>query len=319
MKKALITGITGFAGSYLADFLLKNKDYEIWGTYLNEESIKNVSEIKDKLNLLKADLLDKEKISEIISKAKPDFIFHLAAMASAKDSFDKPSKVFFNNVNSQLNLLEAVRNQSLTETKILIISSAEVYGLVSAKNLPIDENAPFNPTNPYAVSKLAQDFLGLQYFLAHKLKIIRVRPFNHIGPKQSPNFVVATFAKKIAEIEKNPSGKAIKVGNLNSKRDFTDVKDMVKAYSLAIDLGVPGEVYNLGSGISYSISDILEKLIKISGKDIKIEIDKSLFRPIDNPETVSNSKKFGDLTGWKPETPIEKTLKDTLDYWRGEV
>lgn len=318
MKKALITGVSGFAGSYLAQYLLKTGDFEVYGTYLSEGNIKNVESIRDKIDLTHLDLLNQSEVQKAISDISPDYIFHLAAIASAKDSFSNPSRVFFNNVDSEFNLLEAVRIAKLSEIKILIVSSAEVYGLVSEENLPIDERTPFQPTNSYAVSKLSQDFLGLQYFLTYGLNIVRVRPFNHIGPRQSTAFAVASLARKIAEAEKNNSS-FIKVGNLNSRRDFTDVRDMVRAYLLALDLGKPGEVYNIGSDKSYLISEIVDKLIKISGKNFNLETDKSLFRPLDNPETVSDSSKFRKLTGWKPEIDIDTTLQNILDYWREEV
>lgn len=313
MKKAFITGITGFAGSYLAQNLLDN-DYEVSGTYLSDQSA-NDFQNKDRVKLYKLDLLDAERTTEILVESQPDYLFHLAALTSPKSSFDNPSKTFTTNVTSQINILEAIRRNNLVETRILIISSAEVYGLVDSKNLPVDEDTPFNPTNPYAVSKLAQDYLGLQYHLAHNLKIVRVRPFNHVGPKQSPDFVVSGFAKRIAEIEKG-NKEVMKVGNLKSKRDFTDVKDMVEAYRLALEKGEAGEVYNLGSGKSYEISKILEMLISFSSVKITTEEDPGLMRPSDNPELTCDFSNFLSLTGWKPKISIEQTLKDTLDYWR---
>ncbi len=313
MKKVLITGISGFAGSFLAEELLK-KNFEIYGTYLFDKSLANVVHIKDKLNLIKLDLLSYENVLEEIKKIKPEIVFHLAAIAATSQSFKNPSEIFTNNVASQLNLLEAIRLSEINP-RILIVSSAEVYGAVSKENLPIDEETPLRPLNTYAVSKLSQDFLGLQYFLTYKMDITRVRPSNHIGPRQSPNFVVSDFAKKIAEVESGGAD-GIKVGNLETKRDFTDVRDMVKAYALFIDLKTSGEVYNLGSGKSYSISEILDKLIKLSKVSIKVEVDKSLFRPSDNPELICDSSKFRQLSGWKPEIDIDKTLKNTLEYWR---
>ena len=313
MKKILITGISGFAGSFLAEELLK-KDFEIFGTYLLDKSLSNIAGIKNKVNLIKLDLLDYEKVSQEIKKIKPEIVFHLAAIAATSQSFNNPSEIFTNNVSAQLNLLEALRLADLNP-KILIVSSAEVYGAVSKENLPIDEDTPLLPLNTYAVSKLSQDFLGLQYFLTYKMDITRVRPSNHIGPRQSPNFVVSDFAKKIAEVEKGKAD-SIKVGNLETRRDFTDVRDMVKAYALFIDLKTSGEVYNIGSGKSYLISDILDKLIKMSKVPVKVEVDKSLFRPSDNPELVCDSSKLRSLTGWNPQIHIDKTLKDTLEYWR---
>lgn len=315
MKKAFITGISGFAGSYLSERLL-DEGFEVFGTYLSEESLEILPN-KDKLTLYKLNLLDEGKTSEIIDNEKPDYLFHLAALTSPKDSFNNPKENFINNISAEINILEAVK-KFCPQTKVLVVSSAEIYGLVSSENLPMDEQTPFFPTNPYAVSKLAQDFLGLQYFLSHKLRIIRVRPFNHVGPRQSPNFVVSAFAKRIAQIEKGRD-EIMKVGNLSSKRDFTDVRDMVKAYALAIELGQIGEVYNIGSGKSFEISKILEMMINLSTVKIKIEEDPALIAPSDNPQLICDCSKFENLTGWKPEIPIEKTLEDTLDYWRSVI
>ncbi len=314
MTKVLITGISGFAGSHLTEYLLSVGNYEISGTYLDEESLKNLPQ-KDQLKLHKLNLLDKEATEKLIADEKPDMLFHLAALTSPKSSFDNPSETFNNNISAQITILESLRKFDLRDTKVLIVSSAEVYGLVDPANLPIDEDTPFNPTNPYAVSKLAQDYLGLEYFLAHKMKIVRVRPFNHVGPRQAPMFVISAFAKRIVEIEKGHE-KVMKIGNLSSKRDFTDVLDMVKAYVLALEKGKLGDVYNLGSGKSYEIAEILEMMKKMSSVKIETEEDSSLVLPSDNPDLVCDYSKFNSLTGWKPEIPIEKTLTDTLEYWR---
>ncbi len=316
MKKVLITGVTGFAGSYLADLLIAKGRYKVSGTYLFEESLKNVAEIKNKLNLIKIDLSNDKKVDNLVKETSPEIIFHLAALTSPADSFKDPTKTITNNIALQINLMESVRRNKLLNTKILVVSSGEIYGLVKKENLPIDEKAPLTPTNPYSVSKIAQDFLGLTYFLSYKLKIVRVRPFNHIGPKQSSNFVVASFARQIAEIEKGKREPVLQVGNLDTKREFTNVKDMVSAYVLAMEKGKYGDVYNIGSGISYKISDILDKLISFSSSKIKIQIDKNLFRPSENPELICNARKFISLTDWKPKIPIGQTLKDILDYWR---
>ena len=318
-KKILITGATGFVGNHLIEHLILDGNDNIFGTYYEEQSLLSLGENKNKIQPVKADLRNPDEVSGLISKIKPDYIYHLAAFTSPSESFDSPNETVINNISCEINLLEEVKNNDLKDTKILIISSAEVYGLVSKEDLPIDENVQFNPTNPYAVSKLAQDFLGRQYFLAHDLKIIRVRPFNHIGPGQSPNFVVSSFAKKIAEIEKGKREPVLPTGNLNTKRDFTDVRDTVKAYTLLIEKGIDGEVYNVCSGISFKISEILNMLLSYSKSDIKIESDKSLLRPIDNPDLVCNYSKLSDLTGWKPTIKIEQTLKDTLDYWRNII
>ena len=318
-KKILITGATGFVGNHLVELLIKDGAENIFGTYYSESSLLSLGDNKNKIEAIKADLRNQSEVSDLISKIKPDFLYHLAAFTSPSESFESPNETVINNISSEINLLEEIKKNDLKDTKILIISSAEVYGLVSKEDLPIDENVQFNPTNPYAVSKLAQDFLGRQYFLAHNLKIIRVRPFNHIGPGQSPNFVVSSFAKKIAEIEKGKREPILPTGNLNTKRDFTDVRDTVKAYTLLMEKGESGEVYNVGSGASFKISEILNMLLSYSESEIKVESDKSLLRPIDNPDLVCDYSKLSALTGWKPTIQIEKTLRDTLDYWRNII
>lgn len=316
MKKVFITGISGFAGSYLAEYLVLRNEYEVSGAYLSQASFKNIDHIKDLINLIEVDLIDAKKVSGIIHLLKPDFVFHLAALTSPFDSFRNPLSTMENNIAAEINIIEAIKNSKLFDTRVLIVSSGEVYGLVKREDLPIDEETPLAPTSPYAVSKIAQDFLGLQYFLSYNLKVVRVRPFNHIGPRQSQGFVVGAFAKKIAEIEKGRRESVISVGNLEAKRDFTDVRDMVIAYVLAIEKGKFGQVYNIGSEKSYKISQILDKLLMLSKVKIKVRVGQSLLRPVDIPELLCDSTKFRKLTNWHPLISINTTLKDTLDYWR---
>lgn len=319
MKKVLITGITGFAGSHLASHLLSKKEYAVSGTYLLEDSLKTIGTIKDKIRTVRIDLSNQSHVLKLIGEFKPDLVFHLAALTAPGDSFTNPVKTVNNNISLEINLLEAIKTNNFLATKILIVSSAEIYGLVKKEDLPIDEETPFMPTNPYAVSKLAQDFLGLQYFLSHNLKIVRVRPFNHIGPKQSPSFVVGAWASQIAKIEKGKSKPVLMVGNLEARRDFTDVRDMVEAYLLAIEKGEFGEVYNIGSGTSYKISNVLKILLSKSKIKVLVKEDESLLRPSDNPHLICDPSKFKRLTRWTPKIPLEKTLEDTLDYWRNIV
>lgn len=318
MKKILITGVSGFVGGYLTEYLLSQNNCEIFGTDHQEENYLR-SPFKDKIKFTKINLLDNQSVLDLINQTKPDMIFHLAAASSPSESFADPVKTININVTAQINLLEALRINNLLNTRILIVSSSEVYGFIKPGDLPVDEDTPLHPATPYAVSKITQDFFGLQYYIASKLQCIRVRPFNHIGPRQNTKFVVANFSKQIAEIEKGKSEPVISVGNLDSKRDFTDVRDIVKAYYLLMEKGVPGEVYNIGSGISRSVKEILDILLVLSTSKISIKNDPSKLRPGDTPDIVCDFTKLRDLTGWKPEIPIRQTLQNTLDYWRGIV
>jgi GDP-4-dehydro-6-deoxy-D-mannose reductase len=316
MKKALITGITGFAGSHLAEYLLSQNKYEISGIHSTDRHLDNVTSIKDKVELTRVDLNDAGKTAEVIQKQKPDVIFHLAASAIPGDSFSKAADFITNNSTAQINIFEAVKESKLFDTKIIIISSSHVYGLVASSDLPIDENVQFKPDNPYAVSKITQDYLGLCYYLTYKLPIIRLRPFNHLGPRLSPGISISRFAKQIAEIEKGKIEPVLTVGNLSAKRDFTDVHDMVRAYALASEKCLPGEAYNIGTGVSYTIQELLDKLLSSSSVKITVKTDETLLRPSDNPELRADASKFKQATGWEPEVAIDKTLKDILDYWR---
>ena len=308
--KALVTGINGFVGTHLNNLLVE-KGYEVFGT---------VKPPADKEgNLFPVDILDYEGIKKVVEEVAPDYIFHLAALSSPSASFQNPSETITNNIGGQVNILEAVKELKLLNTKVLVVSSAEIYGKVEGKYLPTDENAPLKPTSPYAVSKIAQDFLGLQYFLSQNVKSIRVRPFNHTGPYQGPFFAIPAFAKQIAEIEKGKKEAVLRVGNLDTKRDFTDVRDIVRAYDLLMEKGECGEVYNLGSGKSHKISDVLDILLSLSTEKIIVEKDLQLMRPADIPELLCDCTKLKNATGWKPEISLEDSLKDTLDYWRSVV
>lgn len=317
--KALITGITGFAGSHLAEALAEQGTWEIFGIHASDRHLQNIESVKDKVTLYKVNLLDASETNRVIAEVKPDVIFHLAASTFAGDSFDKPAEFIANNSTSQINVLEAVRANNLMDTKIIVISSAHVYGLVDPNDLPINEEVPFTPDNPYAVSKITQDSLGLCYFLSYNMPIIRLRPFNHIGSRLPASISVARFAKQIAEIEKGMREPVMQVGNLDSKRDFTDVNDMMRAYILAVEKCKNGEAYNLGTGVSHKIGDVLDKLISLAHVPIKVESDESLFRPSDIPDLRCDATKFKEATGWEPTVPLEKSLQDTLDYWRSLV
>lgn len=290
--KILITGSSGFVGKHLVKYL-KTKRHQVIP--------------------FDGDLLNASAVESALSTINPNGVIHLAAIAAVGESLTSPAKILRNNIFAQLNLLEALKRKK-SAARILIIGSADEYGQTSDQ--PIDENFPLLPASPYAVSKVAQDFLGLQYHLAYGLNIIRVRPFNHIGEGQSLGFVVPDFAKQIADVEKSGKPGTISVGNLDAIRDFTDVSDMVTAYELALTDGQPGEVYNLGSGIGVTIKDLLNQLISLSSAKISIKIDSTRFRPADQPKLVCNPQKFHLLTGWQAKIPLETTLKRVIEWWR---
>jgi GDP-4-dehydro-6-deoxy-D-mannose reductase len=315
MKKALITGITGFVGQHLARHLLKTNNYEVYGTYRSESYLEKFDGSRDEIVFKHADLDDAKAVEQVISEVKPDFLFHLAAQASPVVSFKSPLDTLTTNITSELHILEAVKNYS-NQTRVLAVATGEMYGVLSPEDIPVDEMTPLKPISPYSVSKIASDYLALQYHLAFKLDVVRVRPFNHIGPGQREGFVVADFAKQIVEIEKGKKEPVLHVGNLDARRDFTDVRDMVRAYVLALEKGVSGDVYNLGSGKSYKIRDMLDTLLSYSTQKVEVAVDPAKIRPIDVPEVRCDYSKFTTVTGWNPEIPFEKTLEEILDYWR---
>lgn len=309
--KALITGINGFVGEYLSDFLISNQ-IDVYGTVLSEEvSIENISDNK----IFKMDLLDKNEVNKIIAEIKPDYIFHLAGQSSVALSWKKPDLTINVNVIGTINLLEAVKLYS-NKSRVLIIGSSDQYGIVNPEQCPISENTPMNPQSPYATSKKTQEEIAIQYFKAFKIDTIIVRAFNHIGPKQNKGFVIADFASQIAEIEKEKKAAIIKVGNLDAKRDFTDVRDVVRAYYFVMTNGKSGEIYNVGSGITYKIKEILDKLLSLAKVSIYIEKDNDKMRPSDVPLIQCDNSKISTECGWTLQYQIDQTLIDTLNYWR---
>lgn len=316
MIKVLVTGATGFAGGYLCEYLLNEEGkYDITGIYSREESLQK-SPVKNKIKFRKLDLGNFEPLYSLVNELKPEYIYHLAGSSAPRDSFSDPIGVMHNNYEAQINLFEAVKKAGLISAKILITSSGDIYGKHDPRDLPLNENSVMHPVSPYAVSKIAQDFAGYQYFYAYKMNIIIARPFNHIGPRQDSRFVIPDFSKQIALIEANKEENVMKVGNLTAKRDFTDVRDIVRAYSMLIERGQSGEAYNIGSGRSLSIRQMLDLLVGFSSSQIRLVDDKTKYRPGDIADMVCDSAKMYKTTGWKPEINIKKTLQDTLDYWR---
>jgi GDP-mannose 4,6-dehydratase len=309
--------VTGFVGSHMAEFLLTKKD-EVYGTYRWRSPTENIDHIKDKITLVNCELLDAKSTYEAIKKAKPDVIYHLAAQSYVPVSFEEPTYTIQANVIGTLNILEAVRSLGL-DPVVHICSSSEVYGQVRQDEVPIKENNPLRPASPYAVSKVGEDFIGLQYFLSYKIKTIRTRMFTHTGPRRGSVFAESAFAKQIAEIELGiKKDNTVYVGNLDSVRTFADVRDAVKAYWLLTQKCIPGEVYNIGGNRTMKVGEMLDYLISQSPKkkQIKIKVDPALLRPSDVTLQIPCIDKFVNQTGWKPEITFEKTMQDLLNYWR---
>lgn len=317
MKKALITGITGFAGSHLTELLLQ-EGYSVFGTIRPRSKTENIDHVNGRLKLYDADVQDSHSYYRVLSDIKPDYIFHLAAQAFVPTSWGSPANTMEVNVIGTIHLFEAIRRAKI-DPIVQIACSSEEYGLVYKDETPIREENPLRPLSPYAVSKIAMDYLGYQYYKSYGIQIIRTRGFNHTGPRQGDIYICSTFAKQIALIEKNKQKPLIKVGNLESYRDFTDVRDMVKAYLLAVQKCKPGEVYNICSEKTWQAKQILEMLLKMSKKKIKIKKDTERMRPSDVEFLLGDCSKFKKLTGWKPKISFEKTMKDLLNYWRKRV
>jgi GDP-4-dehydro-6-deoxy-D-mannose reductase len=257
-------------------------------------------------------------LKDLFVESRPDYVFHLAAQALVPAAWSDPWSTLENNIRGQLNVLLAAVHLG-TFPRVLVIGSSEEYGIVPTDELPIRETHPLRPGNPYAVSKVGQDMLGYQYFASHNLPVVRVRPFNHIGPRQSPAFVAAAFAKQIAEVEAGIREPKVVVGNLDARRDLSDVRDIVRGYYLAASQGKPGDVYNLGAERSYPIRELLERLIALSSVKPVIEFDPQRLRPSDMPDVVADCTKLRSRTCWRPEIPLQRSLEDILDYWRRRV
>ncbi|HZY44281.1 MAG TPA: GDP-mannose 4,6-dehydratase [Anaerolineae bacterium] len=313
--RALITGAAGFVGSHLADVIHTETDWQIWGTILGVEDPRSVPVDG---SILKVDLRDPDQVRAAIEQAQPDFIFHLAGQAYVPQSWNDPWATYETNIRSQLNLLQAVSAIGL-RPKIMVVGSNEEYGWVSESDLPIDEDTPLRPNSPYSVSKIAQDFMGLQYFLDRDLPVVRVRPFNHIGPRQNERFVAPSFAKQIIEIERGLKPPVLKLGYMSARRDFTDVRDMCRAYILAVQKGEPGEMFNIGSGQARSVRELLDMMLAHSSIKVTEEADPSKMRLSDVPVSYCDPTKFKQRTGWEPRITFEQTVIDILDDWRERI
>ncbi len=314
--RALITGINGFVGGHLAEALLHAGGWDIWGA--SREQTLALAQFREQIQFVSLDLCDAAPVNQTLKQIQPDVIFHLAGQAFVPESFRDPAATLHNNITAQLHILLALIEQHIN-SRVLVVGSNEEYGIVRPEDVPVDEDTPLRPVSPYGVSKVAQDMLALQYHLSHKLDVVRVRPFNHIGPRQDSRFVASSFARQIAEIEHALQPAVVKVGNLSAERDFTDVRDMVRAYILAVEKGESGQVYNLGAGTAVSIQTLLDLLLAASHTAVEVQIDPERVRPSDVPRVVCDTRRFHMRTGWEPQIPLQQTLHDILEDWRIRV
>lgn len=326
-KRALITGITGMVGSHLAEYLLEHTAWEIVGMCRWRSPLDNLSNISgrinagDRVSLLYGDLRDTLSIQAVVAKAKPDYVFHLAAQSFPRTSFDAPLDTLDTNIQGTVRVLDALRLHA-PDANIHVCASSEVFGRVPKEKLPIDEECSFHPASPYAISKVGTDLVGRFYAEAYGMKVMTTRMFTHTGPRRGDVFAESTFAKQIAMIEHGFVEPVVKVGNLNSLRTIADVRDAVRAYFMLVTVRpTAGAYYNIGGSHTCSIKQVLDTLISFSSRkhDIRVEVDPDRLRPIDADLQVPNTAKFTAHTGWKPEIPYEKTLLDLLDYWRNRM
>ena len=326
MKRVLITGLSGMVGSHLADFLLKNTNWEILGLIRWRSPLDNIEHLIDKINnkdriyLDYADLNDLSSLVNVFKNYKPDYVYHLAAQSFPKTSFTSPIETFNTNIIGTAKLLEALRICGL-DPWIHVCSSSEVFGRVSKDQLPISEDCSFHPASPYAISKVGTDLIGRYYAEAYGQKIIVTRMFTHTGPRRGDVFAESTFAKQIALIEKGHIPPIVKTGNLDSMRTYADVRDAVRAYYMLLTIKpIAGEFYNIGGDYVCSVKQMLHKLISFSNhSEIKVETDPERIRPIDADLQVPDCSKFSKHTGWIPKINFDKTMKDLLNYWREKV
>jgi GDP-4-dehydro-6-deoxy-D-mannose reductase len=340
--RVLITGITGFAGSHLADYLHALDGVEVFGIHRWRSRLDNLADlaaagalhsiepgasdpdviraafVPGKVNLLGGDINDFHSMRTTIAAVQPDRIFHLAAQSHVPTSWNAPADTLHLNIIGQVNLFEAMRATG-NDAAVQVAGSSEEYGLVMPDEVPMSEENPLRPLSPYAVSKVAQDKLAYQYHRSYGIKAVVTRGFNHCGPRQTENFIVATLGRQIAYIEAGLQEPVLLHGDLDSKRDLTDVRDMVRAYWRLLDVGQPGEAYNIGTGACRSIREVLEGYLALTDVRIDVRQDPARMRPSDVTLLWANDRKFRTISGWEPAIPFAQTLRDTLDYWRGRA
>jgi len=314
VDKILVTGAGGFVGQHLVQKLV-NQNFEVYAASYTKHP--ELSELLDNDHILVGDLTDYQYAEQLIKTTQPTIIYHLAALSIVHTNVESAKRALENNLALQYNLLEAIKTHS-PSTRLIAISSGNIYGRVKESELPIKETTPIRPLNSYAVSKYSQEMLALQYYYAYDMDVVILRPFNHTGPGQTDNFVIPAFAHQFADIKSGKKEPVISVGNLNTARDFTDVSDMVDAYILASTNCQSGQIYNIGAGQASKISEILALMSEISGLKVEIQEDKSRVRGVDVPVLMADSSKFRGITGWEPKISFKTTLKSVLEYWEGK-
>lgn len=320
--RVLLTGAAGFAGSQLAEYLLGDaaatvdEPLELHGVIHRHD--RRIHHLRHRIHLHRGDLRNGLWVNDLIPEVQPDYLLHLAAWSDVGGSWQQPWTTYELNIQCQLHLLQALQRWVPT-CRTLVVTSNEVYGLLDPDDLPIDEETRFRPNNPYGVSKVAQDVMALQYWLSHRLPTVRVRSFNQIGPGQSDDFAASAFARQIAEIETGQRPPVVTVGNLEAQRDFTDVRDVVRAYWSVIMKGEAGQVYNVGSGQARSVRWLLDTLLTLTPVHVEVKIDPNRLRPSDVPVSVCDNRRLVQATGWQPQVDLRQSLQDLLDGWRKEV
>ncbi|OGB88339.1 hypothetical protein A3J44_03950 [candidate division WOR-1 bacterium RIFCSPHIGHO2_02_FULL_45_12] len=311
--RAFVTGINGFAGSYLAEILIQ-AGYSVGGTIFPGTSLDNISQIKEDIKLYPVNIVEKELCENVFAEFNPRIIFHLAGESSVKNSFTYPSKTIQTNLSGGLNILEIVR-KVLPRTKLLLVSSGDIYGEALLNNTLTDEEVKPIPNSPYGVSKAALDMLGRVYAKAFDLDVVIARPFSHIGPRQQENFFIPTVARQIVAIKRGKGDHSLRLGELKIFRDFTDVRDVVRAYILLADKGRKGEAYNICSGSQYLLKDLVDIMIGLSHEKIAVVLDPERVRCADLSRMKPDNNKIMNETGWRPTIDIKRSLKDVFDYW----
>jgi GDP-4-dehydro-6-deoxy-D-mannose reductase len=311
---AFITGIAGFAGSFLAEELLRS-NYTVTGSILEHESTENIEHLADRIWLEQLDVLDSHTCRSLLERLKPDYVFHLAAIASVGKSFDLERLTFRVNFHGTLNMLEAAR-QARSLKKFLFVGSADAYGIFKPENKTLSEGQPLNPISPYGIGKAAAEYAVRYYYRQYELPVVTARSFNHSGPRQTEHFVIPAFARQIVAIEMRAQEPILRVGDLSTRRDFSDVRDIVRGYRLIAEKGQTGEVYQLCSGRAVSIRKVLDTLVGKSSQKIKVETDPARLRKSDIPVLRGSNRKAASEVGFKNDFRLSDTLADTLNYWR---